>query len=183
MSNVLDVILPFLLLVAYVDSSAGLRFHNSSKESFAEFHGWPFSVTSELQLYFKTHSTKTALLLYQDDGGKREFLKVSLVNGAVRLNLIGKICTPAHISVAGNFANSSWHNLTVKREANKLFLSVDNYFGKPVTCQATPALSSGGKPKSSLFVGGIPLLDSHGQPTVKRWSSVSLFYDVVHGNR
>lgn len=175
-------------LVALVDSTAGLRFNEDSKGSYAEFTGWPMLDISELQFYFKTGSRKSAILLYQDngvDGITKDFLVVSLVkDGYIRLFLRGDGCSKERLYVRRNFTDNSWHKLTISRHNERLNLTVDNISSEVITCTQPPRFSGWyGKAQSSLFMGGIPLKDSQGNPTDGKWSLTGLFRKVGQDSR
>ena len=74
----MEVFALFFPLVALLDSVAGLHFHEGADWSFAEFRGWAMSRRSELQFYFKTGASRSALLLYQDNKKKRTLITISL---------------------------------------------------------------------------------------------------------
>jgi len=182
----LSLLVPFSMLVALVDSTAGLRFKADSKQSYAEFTGWPMPKTSELQLYFKTGSRKPAILLYQDNGVDRDtndYLEVSLVeHGHVRLGLHGYGCSKTYRYIRRNFTDNSWHKLEISRRSGRLNLSVDNISSDYISC--VPRFSGrNGKAKSSLFMGGIPLKNSQGTPTDGKWALTGLFRKVLQESR
>ncbi len=188
MLRLLSVFVLFCTLVALVDSTAGLRFNEDSKGSYAEFTGWPMHESSELQFYFKTGSRKSAILLYQDNGVNgytKDFLEVSLVkDGHVRLRLRGNGCSKDYLYVRRNFTDNSWHKLTISRHGFHLNMSVDNVSTEVITCKDPPRFTGRyGKAQSSLFMGGIPLEDSQGNPTNGKWSLTGLFRKVGQESR
>lgn len=188
MLKLLSVFVLFCTLVALVDSTAGLRFNEDSKWSYAEFTGWPMAEISELQFYFKTGSRKSAILLYQDngvDGYTNDYLEASLVkHGHIRLRLRGNGCSNAYLYVRRNFADNSWHELTISRHGVYLNMSVDNISTEVITCTEPPRfIGRHGKAQSSLFMGGIPLEDSQGNPTDGKWSLTGLFRKVGQESR
>ena len=187
------------LAIAAVDSLASLQFSGkfspeSLKGSYAEFHGWPMGLKSKLQLYFKTASTKPALLLYQDAHGqensnrnaKNDFIEVSLLqNGNVRLHVSAHKCSNEEGTVKNNFTDGLWHKLVIsKPRRSKLILSVDNVTASAISCEVVPRLSTPtGKAKRPLFIGGIPYLDSKGNLTFEKWSQIGLLSKVSELNR
>ena len=105
MINLLSLLVLFCMLVAIVDSTAGLRF--TADSAYAEFTGWSMPEFSELQFYFKTGSNKPAILLYQDNGVD-DYLEVSLVKyGHVRLQLRGDGCSKTNLYIRHNFTDNS----------------------------------------------------------------------------
>ena len=186
-------------LAILVDSTPGLRFSGkfsseSLKGSYAEFHGWPMGLKSKLQLYFKTASTKPALLLYQDARGEQnsnrkaenDFIEVSLLpNGNVRLHVSAYECSHEEGTVKNNFADGLWHKLVIsKPRRSKLILSVDNITASAISCKEVPRLSAPtGKAKRPLFIGGIPYLDFKGDVTFRKWSQIGLLSKVSSENR
>lgn len=195
MMNVLSMILFLSWSVAMVDSMAGLRFggrFNTGTKggNFAEFSGWPMVETSQLQLFFKTTALKLALLAYQDTGvdgrsGHKGYLEVSLLaNGHARLKVVGDACLPFQVQILRNFSDGSWHKLTISRKGSQLRFSVGNISAPSINCAQAPRLAGpSGKAKKSLFIGGIPLLDSQGNPTFGIWSLTGLPSKVTGENR
>lgn len=188
MLKLLSVFILFSTLVALVDSMAGLRFSADTIGPYAEFNGWPMPTISELQFYFKTGSRKSAILLYQDNGVKgktKDYLEVSLVkNGYARLLILGNRCPKTELLIKRNFTDNSWHKLTITRRGVHLNLSVDNISSEIISCAQPPRFSAlNGKAQSSLFMGGIPLLDSQRNPTIDKWSKADLFSKVSQESR
>ena len=188
MLKLLSMFVLFCTLVALVDSTAGLRFNEDSKWSYAAFTGWSMPEISELQFYFKTGSRKSAILLYQDngvDGYTSDYLEVSLVkDGHAKLRLRGDGCSKSYLYVRRNFTDNSWHKLTIARHGVHLNLTVDNISTEAITCKQPPRFSGPyGKAQSSLFMGGIPLEDSQGNPTDQKWSLTGLFRKVGQESR
>jgi len=180
----LSLLVLFSMLVALVDSTAGLRFKADSKRSYAEFTGWPMPEISELQFYFKTGSKKPAILLYQDNGVDRDtndYLEVSLVkHGHVRLRLRGNGCSKTYLYIRRNFTDDSWHKLKISRHGVRLNLTVDNISSEYISCVQPPRFSGrNGKAQSSLFMGGIPLENPQGTPTDGKWALTGLFRKVL----
>ena len=186
MIKLLSLLVLFSMLVALVDSTAGLRFKADSKQPYAEFTGWPAPETSELQFYFKTGSKKPAILLYQDNGVDRDtndYLEVSLVkHGHVRLGLGGYGCSKTYLYIRRNFTNNSWHKLEISRRGGRLNLSVDNISSDYISC--VPRFSGrNGKAQSSLFIGGIPIENPQGTLTDGKWALTGLFRKVLQESR
>ncbi|RMX38546.1 hypothetical protein pdam_00010215 [Pocillopora damicornis] len=169
--------------VALLDSVAGLHFHEGADWSFAEFRGWAMSRRSELQFYFKTGASRSALLLYQDNKKKNtdnDFLEMSLnSDGYVQLYVRGNRCFPEKRTIRQNFTDDTWHLVTIARNSFLLNFSVDDITAETISCVAPPQLSGfDGKAINSLYIGGIPFLDSQGDPTLKAWSLTGLFQKV-----
>lgn len=188
MIKLLSGLVLFSMLVALVDSTAGLRFKADSKWSYAEFTGWSMPEISELQFYFKTGSKKSAILLYQDngiDGYTNDYLEVSLVkHGHARLRLRGNGCSKTYLYIRRNFTDNSWHKLKISRHGVHLNLSVDNISSETITCIQPPRFSGrNGKAQSSLFMGGIPLEHPQGTPTDGKWALTGLFRKVLQESR
>lgn len=184
----LSLLVLISMLVALVDSTAGLRFKADSKRSYAEFTGWPMPEISELQFYFKTGSKKPAILLYQDNGVDRDtndYLEVSLVkHGHVRLRLRGNGCSKTYLYIRRNFTDDSWHKLKISRHGVRLNLTVDNISSEYISCVQPPRFSGrNGKAQSSLFMGGIPLENPQGTPTDGKWALTGLFRKVLQESR
>lgn len=179
----MEVFALFCSLVALLDSVAGLHFHEGADWSFAEFRGWTMSRRSELQFYFKTGASRSALLLYQDNKKKNtdnDFLEMSLnSDGYVQLYVRGNRCFPEKRTIRQNFTDDTWHLVTIARNSFLLNFSVDDITAETISCVAPPQLSGfDGKAINSLYIGGIPFLDSQGDPTLKVWSLTGLFQKV-----
>ena len=195
MMNVLSMILFLSWSVAMEDSMAGLRFGGqfdmgTEGGNFAEFSGWPMVETSQLQLYFKTTALKLALLAYQDTGvddrsGHKGYLEVSLLaNGHARLKVVGDTCSPFQVQIPRSFSDGSWHKLTISRKDSQLNFSVGNISAPSINCVQVPRLAGpNGKAKKSLFIGGIPVLDSQENPTFRKWSQTGLLSKVMDEKR
>ena len=188
MIKLLSLLVLFSMLVALVDSTAGLRFNADSKRSYAEFTGWSMPEISELQFYFKTGSKKSAILLYQDNGVDRytnDYLEVSLVkHGYVQLQLRGNGCSKMQLYIRRNFTDNSWHKLKISRHGVRLNLNVDNISSEYITCVQPPRFSGRyGKAQSSLFMGGIPLEYPQGTSTEGKWALTGLFLKILQESR
>lgn len=193
MMNVLSMILFLSWSVAMEDSMAGLRFGGQFKMgtgNFAEFSGWPMVETSQLQLHFKTTALKLAFLAYQDTGvddrsGHKGYLEVSLLaNGHARLKVVGDTCSPFQVQIPRSFSDGSWHKLTISRKDSQLNFSVGNISAPSINCVQVPRLAGpNGKAKKSLFIGGIPVLDSQENPTFRKWSQTGLLSKVMDEKR
>lgn len=186
MIKLLSLLVLFSMLVATVDSTAGLRF--TADFTYAEFTGWSMPEVSELQFYFKTGSNKPAILLYQDngvDGYPNDYFEVSLVkHGHVRLKLRGDGCSKTHLYIRRNFTDNSWHKLKISRHGARVNLSVDNISNEYITCAQPPRFSGrNGKAQSSLFMGGIPLEYPQGTSTKGKWALTGLFLRVLQESR
>ena len=186
MIKLLSLPVLFSMLVAIVDSTAGLRF--TADSTYAEFTGWPMPEFSELQFYFKTGSNKPAILLYQDNGvdlDTHDYLEVSLVkHGHVRLQLRGDGCSKTNLYIRRNFTDNSWHKLKISRRGAHLNLSVDNNSNEYTTCVQPPRFSGrNGRAHGSLFMGGIPIEDLQGSPTKEKWAKTGLFLKVLQESR
>ncbi|XP_068747763.1 neurexin-3-like [Montipora capricornis] len=180
------------------DSIKGLRFSgrfssDSLQGSYAEFNGWPMAENSELQFYFKTASTKPALLVYQDAmeqqnydrDSKDDFIEVSLLsNGNIELQLSANKCSYEQVILKNNFTDGLWHKFAISRHRSELVLSVDNVSAPLISCEEVPRLAGlRGKAKRPLFIGGIPFLDSKGDTTHRKWSKIGLLSKIVDDNR
>ena len=190
MPKIVNMFVLFSWLVSIMDSTAGLRL-SGQFNSFAEFSGWPMAETSELQFYFKTAVKKPSLLLYQGTGrqaGSRsinDYIEVSLSsNGNAVLQLAGNRCPSVQVSIKKNFIDDAWHKMAISRLGTQVNFTVDNVPARLITCVQPPQLSgTNGKPKRSLFIGGIPFLDSENQPAYNKWSQPGLLRKIVDESR
>ena len=190
MSKILNMFVLFSWLVSIMDSTAGLRL-SGKFNSYAEFSGWPMAETSELQFYFKTAVKKPSLLLYQGTGrqaGSRsinDYIEISLLsNGNAVLQLAGNRCPSVQVSVKKDFIDDAWHKISISRRDTLVNFTVDSVPARLITCVQPPQLSgTNGKPKRSLFIGGIPFQDLENLPAYNKWSQPGLLRKIVDESR
>lgn len=140
----------FLLLVLMPwTSSFNLE---GSASSYAKFQAWRPCQNGSLSFEFQT-SIPSALLMYTDDGGYRDYFELTLLVGALQLkvNLGG---SHVRINVGNNLNDSQWHKVIISRQGRSVTLSVDKltvskeFYGQN--------LEFGGGRNSPVFIGGLP---------------------------
>ncbi|KAK3742936.1 hypothetical protein QZH41_003856 [Actinostola sp. cb2023] len=168
--------LAFLLcLTTLASADTGLRF-NETNLPFAEYRPWDLSTNGAMEIYFKT-AKRYALLLYQDDGEGKDWIDVFLVNGKARLRLRMGTCDRENTLLNGNFTDSKWHHLRVKRNFSLTSISVDGVESESLDCKNTAGSPAKPKPsKSSMYLGGIPLLSKR----PGHWSNPNIFLEAQY---
>lgn len=168
---------PSLLLCLFtiVAADTGLQF-NATKFPFAEFKPWDLSRNGFMEIYFKT-AKENSLLLYQDDGEGMDWIDVFLLKGKARLRLRMGICDIHEVtSLNGNFTDSKWHHLSIRRNLSQTTIAIDGVEAESIVCEKTYESPAKPKPsKSSLYLGGIPLFS---KPR-GHWSNPRIYYDAL----
>ncbi|XP_071452213.1 laminin subunit alpha-2-like [Hetaerina americana] len=103
----------------------------------------------------KRHSSFLTLVKPQ----RQTFLMVSLKNSQVHVFVHGK--KKHETTLPGVFNDGSWHNVTLRKEDRKLWLSVDK--NKPSRMKVPKRLGGGGAGSmgaGDIYIGGIPNADS-----------------------
>jgi len=165
----------FLYSISIAAANTGLSF-NGTKLSFAEFKPWDVSSNGVLEIYFKS-AKKNALLLYQDDGLGQDWIDVFLIEGNARLRIrMGECHFVEDTTIHGNFTDSMWHRMTIRRNFSLTTLAIDGHEAESIVCEET--FESPAKPrpsKSSLYLGGIPLFSRQRG----HWSNPNIFYEAL----
>lgn len=103
---------------------------------------------------FNTHQSK-AFLAYQDDGNFNS-IDLFLSNGKIQARVLFDECGSKTVTllIKGNFSDSRWHRVQLRKEKNKLTLIVDGCHSQCISCSFPPALK---EPKwNALYVGKVP---------------------------
>lgn len=158
---------PSVIQAAGIES-AGLEFFGRV-ESYAEYEPWNWRVNATLQFFFKTKSKKPAMIFYQDDNGKSQFIDLFLINGKARfrakvqgMNEIEKRVIPH------DFADLKWHKVKIELSEEELKFSIDTiYNAMPIVLtQYAESLDN-----AALYIAGIPFID-------QGWSYPTIFFNV-----
>ena len=151
--------------------SAGLEFYGQV-ESYAKYEPWNWRLNSTLQFFFQTKSRDPAMIFYQDDNGKSQFMDLFLINGKARFR--AKVQGMNEIEtrfIQHDFADSKWHKVKIELSEEEIKLSIDTedtiYNAKPIAL----AKYAESLDNVALYVGGIP-------PINQGWSYPAIFTDV-----
>lgn len=175
MANQILAALLALCAIATVCADVGLKF-NESNLPFAEFRPWDLSTNGAIDFYFQTKK-QNALLLYQDDGEGTDWIDVFLIKGKARLRLRMGTCDQAITHLRGNFTDAKWHRLIVERNFSMTTISIDGTRSESLLCEEIYGSPEKPKPsKSSLYLGGIPLLSK----PIGHWANPTIFYEAQY---
>lgn len=176
--SVKDVALLFLvsLLASSViqaagAESAGLEFFGKLS-SYAEYEPWNWRPNATLQFFFNTKSKKTAMIFYQDDDGKNQFMDLFLINGKARFRVkVGQGMKEIEKRfIRYDFADSKWHKVKIEMSEEELKFSIDTedtvYNAKPIAFTKYAESPD----NAALFIAGIPFQMG--------WSYPALFNEV-----
>ena len=139
--------------------SESLRFHGYNSAAYAIYDEWDARTNGTLEFYFRTHK-RNGMLFYMDDLGKQQFMDLSLVDGRARIYLYfwDSNCYLKKEFIHGMFADSNWHQVTVRRNFEETIVKIDNSSTK-VICRMNPDYPDAPyfDVRSVLYVGAIPL--------------------------
>uniref|UniRef100_A0A3P8V635 Agrin n=1 Tax=Cynoglossus semilaevis TaxID=244447 RepID=A0A3P8V635_CYNSE len=97
-------------------------------------------------------SESNGILLYNGQGGKKDFISLALVNGRVELKFNTGSGTGTVVSKV-QVSQGRWHQLVVTRNRRNAMLSVDN---EPHIEGQSPQGTEGLNLDTDLFIGGVP---------------------------
>lgn len=171
----------FLFLVSLLASSviqtagaesAGLEFFGGLS-SYAEYEPWNWRPNATLQFFFKTKSKKTAMVFYQDDDGKNQFMDLFLINGKARFRAkVGQGMNEIEKRfIRHDFADSKWHKVKIELSEEDIKFSIDTedkiHNAKPIAFTKYAESAD----NAALFIAGIPF-------EMGSWSYPALFTEV-----
>ena len=152
--------------------STGLEF-NGKVESYAEYEPWNWRLNATLQFFFQTKSRDPAMIFYQDDNGKSQFMDLFLISpGKARFRAkVQGMNEMATRFILHDFADSKWHKVKIELSEEEIKLSIDTedkiYNATPIArTQYAESLDN-----AALYIGGIP-------PILQGWSYPEIFFDV-----
>ena len=151
--------------------SAGLEFYGQV-ESYAKYEPWNWRLNATLQFFFQTKSRDPAMIFYQDDNGRSQFMDLFLINGKARFRAkVQGMNEMATRFILHDFADSKWHKVKIDLSEEEIKLSIDTedkiYNATPIALtQYAESLDN-----AALYVGGIPL-------DLQGWSYQAIFFDV-----
>ena len=94
--------------------STGLEF-NGKVESYAKYEPWNWRLNATLQFFFQTKSRDPAMIFYQDDNGKSQFMDLFLISpGKARFRAkVQGMNEMATRFILHDFADSKWHKVKI----------------------------------------------------------------------
>ncbi|XP_068997022.1 agrin isoform X2 [Embiotoca jacksoni] len=120
-------------------------------QSYLAFQTMSAYHTVRIAMEFRA-SEMTGILLYNGQGGKKDFISLALVNGRVELRFNTGSGTGTVVSKV-QISQGRWHQLVVTRNRRNAMLSVDN---EPHIEGESPRGTDGLNLDTHLFIGGVP---------------------------
>ncbi|XP_058499965.1 agrin isoform X8 [Solea solea] len=120
-------------------------------QSYLAFQTMSAYHTVRIAMEFRA-SEATGILLYNGQGGKKDFISLALVNGRVELKFNTGSGTGTVVSKV-QISQGRWHQLVVTRNRRNAMLSVDN---EPHIEGQSPHGTEGLNLDTNLFIGGVP---------------------------
>ncbi|KAL9954976.1 hypothetical protein ACROYT_G042567 [Oculina patagonica] len=176
--------------MSFVLNRASSETFTNARTSFLQLKRWNVSETKGLGFRFKTF-LPDALLLYMDDEGQTNFLRVELFHGKLRLTCShGSRFGAMAVEIGDNLNDLNWHRVLLERNNGKTTISLDNRSKSTINSRERTSLIV----KSPMYFGGLPpKLSAHRvtQPSVILLSrflgcitDIELFeYSSGQGNR
>lgn len=95
-----------------------------------------------------------SFLAYQDDGNFNNF-DLFLINGKIQARVLFDECgsNTQTLLIKGNFSDSRWHRLQLRKEKTKLTLIVDGCHSQSISCSFPPSKET---KWNALYVGKVP---------------------------
>ena len=139
--------------VSLVSLVTCLAFRMDGSQSYAAYPKWKLCTNGSAKLEFKTLNMN-GLLLYLDDGGKKDFVELKLVGGNLKLHFnFGD--GPVMIIGGEELNDGKWHTAEIKRNGKTTTLQVDtNSYTKVAT--GTHLTIGDLEHNSLVYVGGLP---------------------------
>lgn len=153
MDTVLNLRLLLYFWVSFVLQRASSETLTNSTTSFLQLKRWNVSETRGLGFRFKTF-LPDALLLYMDDEGKTNFLRVELFQGKLRLTCSHGLRFGAMaVEIGDNLNDLVWHQVLLERNNSITTISLESGRSKStVNSREETSLII----KSPMYFGGLP---------------------------
>lgn len=190
MYAILNVRFLLYLWVSFMLNRASAETLTNVRTSFLQVKRWNVSETKGLGFRFKTFLAD-ALLLYMDDEGQTNFLRVELFQGKLLLTCShGTRSGAMAVEIGENLNDLAWHQVLLEKNNGKTTISVDNRSKSTINSRENTRLII----KSPMYFGGLPSTLSANrltQPSVILLSrflgcitDIELFeYSSARGNR
>lgn len=124
----------------------------NEQSSFLQLKKWNVLESRGLAFRFKTFRAD-ALLLYMDDEGKSNFLRVELFQGKLRLTCShGSRFGAMAVEIGDNLNDLVWHRILLERNKGKTMISLDSQSKSTVNSRDKTSLHI----ESSMYFGGLP---------------------------
>nr|XP_032819723.1 neurexin-1-like isoform X23 [Petromyzon marinus] len=143
------IVWSFSFLVCMV-CSLELEFTGSLNQ-WARFLQWDPNLNGNLSFQFRTNMTDS-FLLYLDDGGRCDYLKMVVSDSQVQLHVMMHCAVPLKLRAGRKVHNNAWHSVEVSVLFKNVTLTVH---GETVHGEVS-TVGQYLRVNSNLFVGGIP---------------------------
>ncbi|XP_061406007.1 neurexin-3-like isoform X18 [Lethenteron reissneri] len=143
------IVWSFSFLVCMV-CSLELEFTGSLNQ-WARFLQWDPNLNGNLSFQFRTNMTDS-FLLYLDDGGRCDYLKMVVSDSQVQLHVMMHCAVPLKLRAGRKVHNNAWHSVEVSVLFKNVTLTVH---GETVHGEVS-SVGQYLRVNSNLFVGGIP---------------------------
>lgn len=152
MNTILKARVLLYLWISFVLNGASSETFTNARTSFLQLKRWNVSETKGLGFRFKTFLAD-AFLLYMDDEGQTNFLRVELFQGKLRLTCShGSRFGAMAVEIGGNLNDLKWHRVLLERNNGKTTISLDNRSKSTVNSREKTSLII----KSPMYFGGLP---------------------------
>ena len=133
-------------------SRASAETLTKARSSFLQVKRWNVSETKGLGFRFKTFLAN-ALLLYMDDVGQTNFLRVELFKGRILLTCShGTRSGAMAVEVGENLNDLAWHQVLLEKNDDLTTITVDNRWKSTIKSPEKTRLII----KSPMYFGGLP---------------------------
>lgn len=152
MENFLNVRVLLYLWMSLLLNRASSETFTNARTSYLQLKRWNVSEIKGLGFRFKTF-LPDALLLYMDDQGQTNFLRVELFQGKLRLTCsYGSRYGAMAVEIGDNLNDLNWHYVLLERNNGKTTISLDNRSKSTINSREKTSLII----KSPMFFGGLP---------------------------
>ena len=152
MYAILNIRFLLYVWVSFILNRASAETLRNASTSFLQVKRWNVSETKGLGFRFKT-ILANALLLYMDDVGQTNFLRVELSKGRILLTCSHGTRSGAMATEVGeNLNDLAWHQVLLEKNNGITTISVDNRWKSTIKSPEKTRLII----KSPMYFGGIP---------------------------
>lgn len=164
MDTLRNIRLLFYVWVALLLHESTAETFIDEEASFLQCKKWDMSVNRALRFRFKTFLSN-ALLLYMDDQGKTNFLRVELSYGKLLLTVKhGSRFKAMSVDVGENLNDLLWHQVLLERSKGKMTVTLDRSEISFTSSREKTSFTI----ISPIYFGGLPPgLNSVTEPSVK----------------
>ncbi|CAH1790210.1 unnamed protein product [Owenia fusiformis] len=118
-------LLTYALLLGILGLGWGLEL-TGTDGSYAMYPKWNACINASIKFEFKTRQ-RDALIFYTDDGGRYDFFKLNLTNGALTLtlNIVDGHEGFVQLTLGSNLGDGVWHQVEILRHRMETILYLD----------------------------------------------------------